>query len=1063
MSDVDISYYKFDDSRYPNYVTSANRLRPPADVTAHPTLVSGIFRYGVNFDSSRHQYLTADGPLSVFDLSGIPFTITLWVKCTTVDNGAAVFYKGKVGSPGVDWALIIASGEFFWYATDITGSTTGGPASTFGTIIPGVWNFVCIRVGSYNNISLSHISVNNGGVDAGADQSGSVRNTADAGLYVGSGFNDGTGFDRWFNGAVDDFRIYRHVLSDGEVTDLYSRGVNGNPPIDNCESAHDLNGSAITDASDADICLSAYVHRLSRYAENPVELWYRRDYTWHLFPEQPITGPDTGIELAQAYKQPSTLSFVLPDQFGYYARKNKQSPYNFNAAGAFDPLIDEARKIVCRVGTHCYTSLASGRTVTSSRAPSAGPLGVLTDGRLGNIANSISGYVEFAPTDSTPIDLTVDLGAARDIKHCVIRFASYVGGSSGTDFTLPSSVTVALSTDGVNYTSWPTRPVGGNGSSTVEPGDWTDSRQGTTVDVVFTDLRKSARFVRFRIVPTGAQTIGLDELAIYGGNAYRVFGCNVFTGFLGDTLDFSNTGKVTCVAVDVKKRLADNNDVFLTAAYRQTSSGGIELGDIVYSLLTSTAYWKSVSEYDQPFGAAEIGWNNGGGLTGLRYPLWQGQTNSMLGYCEELFGVVGWNFYADGEGDLQAAEPPFTQDYPDRVCVAANDGCYDVFECDRHATGKQMRNRVLVQTGTSKGAGSGTIVSFEPNSVARYGTRTTRITNPLASTIPLRQKVADHFLRDYAWNLETLTAGLRPTYGTRVKQIFGFRAPAKPNLYARASTATGKERLQELWSLVAITHRITYGQWLAQGEFIPYVTQAATAPNFTQLNIVGGDPTELTAIYGFITDVSVDHMNIYLSTVSENSGFALYSTGSPSAGARILGPLTSGVQVWVYVTSVDVNGNESLPSAILTATPGFFSQNITCYTITDFNVDSILSSGPDAQGYYTYQFLGTWTAPSCGFTQSYVGAFVGASAPSNPDDRTGSWPLHDDSWSWWAPDRILAGKTWDNVTDGTLDFVFTMRSTSNLSGLRIWFRIWNSSRTRARNWVAGNDDSCIVM
>jgi len=809
--------------------------------------------------------------------------------------------------------------------------------------------------------------------------------------------------------------------------------------------------------------LAARVHRISRYAENPIELWYRRDSAWHLFPEQPITGPDNGLELAQVYKQPSTLSFTLPDQYGFYGRKNKQSPYNFNTNGDFDPLLDEARKIVARVGTNCYTNLAVGLSVTSTRSPSAGPLSVLTDGILGNITNSISGYVEFAPTDATPIDLTVDLGAASDIKHCVIRFATYVGGASGTDFRLPSSVTVALSTNGTDYTPWPTRPVGGNGSVSIDPGDWGDSRQGTTVDVVFTDLRASARYIRFRIIPTGAQTLGLDELAVYGGEIYKALGANIFTGFLGDTLDFSNTGKVRCVAVDMKKRLADNNDVFLTAPYRQTSSGGIELADIVYSLLTSTAYWKSESEYDAPFSSSEIGWANGSNLTGLRYPLWQGQTNSMLGYCEELFGVIGWNFYADGNGVLQAVEPPFSQDYPDRVCIAANDGCYDVFDCERQATGKQMRNRVVVQTGTSKASGSGTITGFEPNSVARYGTRTTRITNPLASTIPLREKVADHFLRDYAWNLETLSAGIRPTFETRIKQIFGFRAPARPNLYARASSATGKERLQELWSLVAITHSITYGQWLAKGEFIPYVTQAATAPNLTDLNIVGGDPTELTALFDFITDPTVDHVNVYLSSTSENSGFAFYKVADPASGASILGPLTAGVQVWVYVTSVDADGNESLPSAILTATPGSFSQSITCYTITDFTVDSILSAGPDAEGYYTYQFLGLWTAPSCGFTQSYVGAAVSASEPTNPDNRVASWPLHDDIWNWWAPDRILASKQWNNVDDGQLNFVFTLRTTTNLSGLRIWFRIWNSMRTRARQWTPGNADSCIIM
>lgn len=803
--------------------------------------------------------------------------------------------------------------------------------------------------------------------------------------------------------------------------------------------------------------LSARVHRLSGLSENPIELYYQRDGVWHLFPIQPLAGPVQGLVLSKVYKQPATLTFTLPDPDGMYAAEDLNSPYNLNAAGAYDPLLDEARKITLRVGTKCYTNLAAGILPAASVAPSAGPLYVVTDGILRDIASTIAGYVSFAPVDTTPITLSIDLGGAKEIHNAVIRFGTNL---LAANCTLPASVQLSLSLDNVKWLPLPVRPVGGTG------GDWDDSPVGNTPEFAFCDIDRKARYIRFTIVPTGAQTIAIDEAAVYGGATFQWLGANVFTGYLGDQIDFTPEGSISCIATDVTKRLADNASVFLTAAYRLTSAGAVELADIVYSLLTSQGYWRRKPEdkaYDSPWQTAEIGWKKGSGLTGLRYPLWQGQTNSILGYCMELFNTVGWFFYGDGNGVLQAVDPPTIQRVPDRMCIAAPDGNTDIAQCKRHRTGKLLRNRVVVQTGKSASAGSGSITLFEPNSLTRYGDRTTRITDPLASTTELRQRVAQYFLRDYAWNLQTLTAEMRPQFETELKQVFGIRAPGRPRLYSKASTVVGSKRKQELWSLVSIRHDIRYGSWTASCEFIPYVPQIVDAPNFTALNVIGGDPTELDAVFDEITDVRVLRLRFYVSTESEFTGFVLHSALF-SAGEThyIITGLTEGVQVWVYITSLDAQNNESIPSQILTGVPGSVSQALTCYTITDFTISSILTQGPDGQGYYTYQFLALWTAPACGFTQDDVRAFVGDSPPKNPE-QSSSWPVHEDSWNWWAPDRILQGLTWDNQTPGQLDFVFTFRSKSNLSGKRMYWRIWNSARTRAWRPVIGNYDFCTVM
>ena len=825
-----------------------------------------------------------------------------------------------------------------------------------------------------------------------------------------------------------------------------------------CTSIHTLTGTAIADIVNYAQELATRTHRQSAHTENPAELWYYRDSTWRLFPVQPLYGPEVGIELTQIYKQPATLGFTLPDTDGNYQSENQNSPYNVNGVGAYDALVDEARKICLRVGTKCYANLAAGLTPTSTLAPSLGALTLMTEGLTGLCPGTPSLYTQFAPVSQATFSITVDLGASKLLYHTVIRFGTSVGTCS-----LPANVQVSVSTDGASYKALPARPVHGDGiTESSVPGDWIESPTGQTCEFAFCDMQVSARYVKFIVTPIGSQTLWIDELAVYGGTSSTVLGCNIFTGYMGDQIEFTAKGQVQCIAVDVLKRLADNNDNFLTAAYRLTSAGGIELADIVHSLLTSTGYWKSLNtknDYDSPLTAAEVGWSSGSALTGLRYPLWQGQSNSMLGYCQELFAVIGWYFYADGNGVIQAIEPPYTQKLPDRVCVAAVDGNYDVWGCKRHRTGKNMRNRVIVQTGKSASSGSGSITSFDPNSISTYGTRTTRITDPLAATPSLRQKVANHFIRDYAWNLQTLTNSIRPQFETRLKHIFGFRAPARPNLFCSPSASPGQKRKQELWSLMSMKHNITYGQWTADCEWIPYVAQIADAPNFTALNIIGGNPDALTILCDVITDVNVDHIRIYTSIVSEFAVFTAGSTFPKSTGGAIL-PATTGVPIWVYLVAVDAQGNESLPSQILKATPNVVSQAITCYTITDFTVSSVLTQGPDNQGVYTYQFLGTWTAPSCGFTQSDVRAYVGVAYPSDATNPN-SWPIHEDAWNWWAPDRISAGLTWDNVTPGLLDFVFVLRTTSNLIGLRMNWIIWNSARTRAWRPIIGN--SCFVV
>lgn len=1031
----------------------------------------------VSFDGANGHYVNVT-TATRFDLGQVPQTVAAWFRTSYTGDYQALFAQDNATN-GHNQLLLI-------YPTTglLKGYTGGSIISSVAGVADGYWHRAVLV---FDGASTQTLYID--GVQVATGAAGTNFPSGQNVTIGESGFGGSLFFP--FKGQIDDVSLWARALSTGEVRADYDlsragypgvlrrigRGVNlfaaslTPPPPPIPPDPYGVSSGRIAQITTQSQQLAARTHRQSAQTENPIELYYLRDSVWRLFPIQPVTGPTQGLELTQTYKQPSTLGFTLPDPQGLYGAENRNSTYNYNNANVFDPLLDEARKILLRVGTKCYTNLAAGRVPTASASVALGMLAGLTDGifydwsgrtAFGNAAAwALSGT---APT----LDVTIDLGASYWLRHVAIRFGTSVGG-----FTLPVSVTVQISADNVTYQSWPARSVGG------PVGDWAESYDGQAVEVAVCDLETAARYVRFHIVGVdGSTSLAIDEVAVYGGYQFAVLGANVFTGYLGDQIDFTPTGRIACVAVDVLKKLADNNDVFLTAAYRLTSNGGVELADIAFSLLTSSAYWKgdpilTPGAYDNPLTADEIGWGNEEGLTGLRYPLWQGQTNSIYGYCLELFHTIGWDFWADGNGVLQATDPPTTQEMPDRVCIAGGDGNNDVSGCERHRTGKDLRNNVIVQTGRSASAGSASITLFDPNSIARYGTRTTRITDPLASTNYLRERVAQYFLRDYAWNIQTLTNTIRPQFETRMKQVFGFRAPARPNLYAKASSVAGNLRSRELWSLVALKHNITYGQWTADASWIPYVPQSANAPNFTALNTIGGDPNELDAVFDVVTDPRVVRLNFYTSKVSAFSGFTLHSSLSNvtlPTHYNITG-LTTSVPVWVYITAAGDQapypGNESVPSIVLTATPGSASQAATCYTITDFSIGSIITEGPDSQGYYTYQFLGLWTAPACGFTRSDVRAYVepvpGAGPPGDQTNPK-SWPIHDDSWNWWAPNRIHQGLTWDNSTPGQLDFVFTLRSKSVLfgTGKRMYWRIWNSVNTRSWRPVPGNFSSCIV-
>lgn len=748
---------------------------------------------------------------------------------------------------------------------------------------------------------------------------------------------------------------------------------------------YSLPGTQISPLTNASNALAARVHRQSRNGQTLCELYFARNGNWFLSPAPLVCEPRTHPILRRRYLEPATLDLFLLDPQGLFSPSNLSSSYNQNG-GAYDPLFTEARPVLLRVGTFCFNNMAAGLTPTSSVAPTTAPtngLAALTDGAFAfwNAPTNATQYaVLWSLAANQNLVLTFDLGTAQPVCHIALRFGT--GGTTGC--LLPASAQIALSVDNTNWKSLPSRPVGGPN------GDWDDAYLNDATDPNFTetffcDIGVSARYVQITLVPQGAQTVGMDEITIYGGTAGTWLGMNRFVGYLGDLIEYTPEGGIHLQATDVLKRLADNNETRLTANF-----GNADVADITYALLTGNAYWPGAAgAYDGPWPASQISWQQGVGYTGLTMPIWQGQGNNHLGYQYELWHEVGWIFEADGNGVLTAREPPYRQMRPDRVLLAAPDGNDDARHLVREGSGKDLRNAVSISTGQAKaGQNLVTVQLYDPASVAAFGHRRVIITDPLAVTADLQTKLSAAILRDYAWRLWKLVGEIAPDYDTKIRSIHAFRTALRHHLSPKTISGVAQ---QELWFLESIEEHFTPGMWWGLVEYTSYVPSALPPPTVTQLaSSPGSGPYTMTLTWQSYMGVGVLGFYVYYSTTGPNGPWTLANPGSPvppTGTSYTFGSFASGVQIWAYGITLDISGHNSVPSVVMSALAGGGPSTQSQWVVTDFTTAGMVSQ-PTTQGGVngtTYEFAFLWSSPPAGLRGFFLTYIVG-SIPSNQDN-----------------------------------------------------------------------------
>ena len=168
--------------------------------------VDGKYGKALSFNGST-DYVSVLHSAS-FDVSNI--TISLWMKFDTVPAE----YTRIVSKSGYIFELLLQSDQKIWGRIIVDDLWRSSPTSS--VLVVGIWyHVVLIYDGSYVRLYVNSVEVT-----PATAYSGAVGSDASSVLI---GCKDGV--IKWFDGVIDDVRVYNRVLSQDEITALYNLPV----------------------------------------------------------------------------------------------------------------------------------------------------------------------------------------------------------------------------------------------------------------------------------------------------------------------------------------------------------------------------------------------------------------------------------------------------------------------------------------------------------------------------------------------------------------------------------------------------------------------------------------------------------------------------------------------------------------------------------------------------------------------------------------------------------------------------------------------------------------------
>ncbi|MGK0184519.1 MAG: hypothetical protein ACI9R3_000291 [Verrucomicrobiales bacterium] len=216
------------------------------DITGEPTATSdGAIGGAYTFDDTAdpRQYLVLEDSKILQFGESTDFSVSIWVRTTSPltdnrDNGGTNFdpaiISNKDWNSGLNPGWVIAAnssngsngeGNLEWNIGD--GSVRADFDPTGAVINDGDWHHIAV---SHDRDDVARFYLD--GVELGSVDISAIGDI-DSGLTtnVATDGTEGTGWENWFPGDLDDLAIWRRVISPEEVALIHSSGVSGTSAV----------------------------------------------------------------------------------------------------------------------------------------------------------------------------------------------------------------------------------------------------------------------------------------------------------------------------------------------------------------------------------------------------------------------------------------------------------------------------------------------------------------------------------------------------------------------------------------------------------------------------------------------------------------------------------------------------------------------------------------------------------------------------------------------------------------------------------------------------------------
>lgn len=213
---AEVLWYKMEENAANTTVVdnANNSLTGTASVNTSVLTTTGKVGNGFSFTAaSLHNITRADSTLLNFAQTG--FSAAFWINPTTITT-TGIITKGDIATNGFVIYSLVTTNTINCY---INGTTHGST----GTLTAATWKHVVVTYDKDKSVKF-YI---NGAFDSGSNQGITlVNNTAT--MEIGSL----VGLSLYYNGKLDDLRIFKRALTLEEVQFLYNSGSGTAVPLD---------------------------------------------------------------------------------------------------------------------------------------------------------------------------------------------------------------------------------------------------------------------------------------------------------------------------------------------------------------------------------------------------------------------------------------------------------------------------------------------------------------------------------------------------------------------------------------------------------------------------------------------------------------------------------------------------------------------------------------------------------------------------------------------------------------------------------------------------------------